>query len=200
MPDSYLDWFLVYLALGVACFLFLRLAVYIFHRKESPSVWVQEVMAVFEKEKTTWDRIKKILLWVGTLAMFCLIWPLAILIALHAVIFEKQTPYYRSDEPRFKCQKESLIKQVEPLEIEDASYVTDPLGRVPNVPYGHLHQGWINLLAQLEPTDQLWSFKTKGWVADQPNSPKYLKPRDVNSGFAIVRKKKVVAEFICAWD
>ena len=86
------------------------------------------------------------------------------------------------------------------VRVETVSYVTDPLGRVPNVPFGHLHQGWINLLAQLEPTDQLWSFKTKGWVADQPNSPKYLKPRNVTSGFAIVREKKVVAEFICGLD
>lgn len=200
MPDNYLEWFLVYLALGVVCFLFLRLAVYIFYRKESPSVWVQEVMAVFEKEKTTWDRIKKGILWIGTLVMFCLIWPLAILIALHTLIFESHTPYYRSDEPRFNCQKESLIQQVDPVAIEAASYVTDPLLRVPNVPFGHLHQGWINLLAKLEPTDQLWSFKTKGWVADQLKSPKYLKPRNVSSGYAIVRDKKVVAEFICGWD
>jgi len=200
MPDNYLDWFLTYLELGVGCFLFLRLAVYIFHRKENPSVWVQEVMAVFEKEKTAWDRIKRVLLWTGTLTMFCLIWPLALLIALHTLMFEKLVPYQPSNEPSFICKKESLIRQVDLVEVESSSYVTDPLGRVPNVPFGHLHQGWINLLAQLEPSDQLWSFKTKGWVADQLNSPKYLKPRNVSSGFAIVRQKKVVAEFICSWD
>lgn len=200
MPDNYLDWFLIYLALGVACFLLMRLAVYIFHRKESPSVWVQEVMSVFENQKSPWDRIKKSLLWFGGLAMFCLIWPLAILIAIHALFFEKIMSYQPSNEPRFTCQKNSLIKKVDPLEIELTSYVLDPLGRVPNVAFGHLHQGWINLLAQLEPTDQLWTFKTKGWVSDQPKSPKYLRPTNVSSGFAIVREKKVVAEFICCWD
>ena len=132
--------------------------------------------------------------------MFCLIWPLALLIALHTLMFEKLVPYQPSNEPSFICKKESLIRQVDLVEVESSSYVTDPLGRVPNVPFGHLHQGWINLLAQLEPSDQLWSFKTKGWVADQLNSPKYLKPRNVSSGFAIVRQKKVVAEFICSWD
>lgn len=56
---------------------------------------------------------------------------------------------YRVCAAVFTCQKDSLINRVEPFEVEVANYVTDPLGRVPNVPFGHLHQGWINLLAQL---------------------------------------------------
>ena len=200
MPESYLDWFWLYLGIGVITFPLLRLLVYVFHRKESPSVWTQEVMKALEKEKTLGDRVKKTIVWFGMVMLFCLIWPIALLIAAHATFVDKPAPHYSSDEPRFTCQKDSLIKQVNPLEVEASSYVSDPLGRVPNLPFGHLHQGWINLLAKLEPTDQLWSFKTKGWVADPPNSPKYLKPRNVNLGFAIVREKKVVAEFICGWD
>jgi hypothetical protein len=200
MPETYLDWFWLYAGTGAITFPVLRLLVYVFHRKESPSVWAQEVIAALEKEKTLADRIKKSIIWFGSVMLFCLIWPVAILIAAYATFVEKPPPHYNPKELRFTCQKESLVTQVEPLEIEATSYVTDPLGRVPNLPFGHLHKGWINLLAQLEPTDQLWSFKTKGWVEDQPNSPRYLKPRNENSGFAIVREKKVIAEFICGWD
>ncbi|MGI9151329.1 MAG: hypothetical protein ACR2IX_07475 [Limnohabitans sp.] len=200
MPESYLDLFWLYLGIGAITFPVLRLLVYVFHRKESPSVWAQEVMTALEKEKTLLDRVKKTFVWFGSVMLFCLIWPVALLVAAYATFFDKPAPKYRSDEPSFTCQKDSLIKQVNPLEVEAASYITDPLGRVPNLPFGHLHQGWINLLAQLEPDDQLWSFATKGWSIKPGHSPKYSKPCDVYSGFAIVRNKKVVAEFICGWD
>lgn len=101
---------------------------------------------------------------------------------------------------RFKCQPRDLIERVDPGDVEAQSYVFDPLGRVPNLPFGHLHLGWINLLEQLQPEDQLWKFATKGYSSDADDAPKYLKPINVNSGFAIVRNKKVVAEFICGWS
>jgi len=200
MPETYLDWCFLYLGIGAITFPLLRLLVYVFHRKESPSVWAQEVIKALEKEKTFGDRIKKTMMWFGSVILFCLIWPIALVIAAHATFIDTPAPHYNSDEPSFTCQKDSLIKQVNPLEVEEASYISDPLGRVPNLPFGHLHQGWINLLAQLEPTDQLWSFQTKGEAIDPGELPKYVKPRNAKSGFAIVRDKKVVAEFICCWD
>lgn len=200
MPETYLDWFLFYMAIGAISFPALRLLVYVCHRKESPSVWAQEVIAALQKEKTLVDRIKKSLVWFGSVMLFCLFWPIAVIVGLHALFFDKQTLNHRSDEPSFTCQKDGLIMQVEPLEVEAASFITDPLGRVPNTPFGHLHQGWINLLTQLEATDQLWSFQTKGRAIEPDDSPKYSKPRNVKSGFAILRDKKVVAEFICGWD
>lgn len=200
MPESYLGWFWVYVGIGVITFPVLRLLVYVFHRKESPSVWAKEVFAALEKEKTPADRIKKSIVWFGSVMLFCLFWPIALLIVGYVSVFEKPAPPYNSNEPRFTCQKDSLIMQVEPLEVEAANYVADPLGRVPNTPFGHLHQGWINLLAQLEPTDQLWSFQTNGWPSKLDDPPKFSKPRGISSGFAIVRDKKVVAEFVCIWD
>jgi hypothetical protein len=200
MPESYLDLFWIYCGIGAVTFPILRLFVYIFHRKESPSTWVQEAMAAFEKSQSLKERIKKAISWLGVALVVVLIWPITILIVLYAMFFDKQTAHYSSDEPRFTCQKKDLIKQVRPTEVEQKSYVEDPLGRVPNTPFGHLHQGWIDLLAQLEPDDQLWSFKTKGWSSESPDYPKYSKPQNISSGFAIVRTKKVVAEFVCGWD
>jgi hypothetical protein len=200
MLESFLDWFLIYFSIGAITLPLLRLFVYVFHRKEAPSVWVDEVIAALEKEKSLKEKVKKTLAWFGVVISFCLMWPVALAVAAHAMFFDGSTPLYGSDEPRFTCQKESLIKQVDALEIEGANYVTDPLGRVANVPFGHLHQGWIDLLAQLEPADELWMFKTKGWCNDESNAPKYAKPRNVSSGFAVLRCKKVVAEFVCSSD
>jgi hypothetical protein len=202
MPETYLDWFLLYVGIGAISFPVLRLLVYVFHRKESPSVWAQEVIAALEKEKSLGDRIKKTIVWFGSVMMFCLIWPIAVMVGLYALFFDKQTPHYKSDEPRFTCQKDSLIKQVHPLEIEAASYVTDPFRRVPDAPFGHLHHGWINLLTQIDPEDQLWSFKTKGWQTskEKDGETKWAIPRGVVTGYAVVRNGKVKAEFLTEWD
>jgi hypothetical protein len=200
MSDEFLHSFLVYFGIGVITLPLLRLLVYIFHRKEQPSAWFTEVSAALAKERTLKEKLKKSLNWFGLLLTFCLAWPVVILVAAHALFVEKTEFRSSSDEPRFTCQKDSLIKQVDPLVVESSSYVTDPLGRVPNLPFGHLHQGWIGLLAQLEHADELWMFKTKGWSSKESGSPKYLQPRNVSSGFAVIRDKKVVAEFICSSD
>ena len=201
MSENNIDWIWLYAGVGLISFPVLRALVYIFHRQESPTAWAQEVKAALEKERSTSEQAKKIIAWFGMLVVVSLIWPVTTLIAIYALVFDKQSkPRYNSDEERFSCDKNDLIQLVNALEIEAVSYVIDPLGRVPNVPFGHLHKGWIDFLAQLDPADELWSFKTKGWTSDSRDSPKYSRPRNVSSGFAIVRNKKIVAEFVCDWD
>jgi hypothetical protein len=171
--------------------------VYFFHRKEDPSKWVREVLAALEKDKPLKDRILKVLSVIGTAVVVVFIWPITTCMVTYFIFFDKQgTPHYDPYEPRFACKKEDLIAKVTPQEVEVTSYVSDPLGRSPNVPFGHLHQGWISLLGQLESEDELWSFKTKGWTPDSPGSPKFSGPVYVRSGYAVVRKKKIVAAFV----
>jgi len=86
---------------------------------------------------------------------------------------------------KFICHPGDLIEPIEPEQAERPFYVKDPLGRVPNNPFGHMQQGWVQLLSQLEPSDTLWRFKSpqRGW-------------QDACSGYAVVRQRQVIAEFI----
>jgi len=88
-------------------------------------------------------------------------------------------------EDIFICQLADLIAVIEPEQAEVISCVTDPRGHVPNNPFGHMQQGWVHLLSQLEPTDTLWRFK----------SPQRGK-QAACSGYAVVRQRQVIAEFI----
>jgi hypothetical protein len=197
IPENNFEWFIAYVWVGVISFPLLRLLVYFFHRKEDPSEWVREVLAALEKNKPLKDRLLKVLSVIGTAVAVVLIWPITTGMVIYYVFFDKQmTPHYEPDAPRFACKKEDLIARVTPEEVEATSYVSDPLGRSPNVPFGHLHQGWISLLGQLETADELWSFKTKGWTPDSPGSPKFSGPVFVTYGYAIVRKKTIVAVFV----
>jgi hypothetical protein len=197
IPESNLEWFIAYVCVGVITFPILRLLVYFFHRKEDPSIWVREVLAALEKDKPLKDRILKVLSVSSTAVVVVFIWPITTCIVIYFILFDKQgTPHDDPDEPSFACKKEDLIVKVTPEEVEVMSYVSDPLGRSPNVPFGHLYQGWISLLGQLESEDELWSFKTKGWTPDSPGSPKFSGPVYVRSGYAVVRGKKIVAAFV----
>lgn len=67
--------------------------------------------------------------------------------------------------------------------------VSDPLGAVPQVPFGHLHGAWRRFL-QANWTDgaQLWSFATV-WETPQGS-------REQRSGYVIVRLGRPGAYFL----
>ena len=96
-----------------------------------------------------------------------------------------QSALNASKEGEFICQPADLVAPIDPEQAEVNSYVQDPLGRVPNQPFGHLHLGWSQLLSYLEPQDTLWRF----------NSPK-RSDKVACAGLAVLRKNKVIAEFI----
>lgn len=201
MPEIYLQWVLYYCLIGLVLIPILRALVYIFHRKESPSAWVREINEVLKKERTLKQKVTDSLSWMGLITLVAILWPIVLVFVVYVAVFGEPAPKtYASDGPHFKCSKKDLVKRVDPVVVEKGSYVADPRNRVPNVPFGHLNQGWLNLLAQLEAGDELWSFKTKGWTPQGDDSPKYESPRNVEAGYAIVRKRKIVAEFICEWD
>ena len=122
--------------------------------------------------------------------------------AIKETISPSRNEFRLKPEDYFKCKKNCLVKKVVPQEVEVKAIVLDPKGRVPNLPFGHLHSGWIKLLGQLEKGDSLWSFKTPGWTAskEERGATQWAIPRGVVSGYAVVRNGKVKAEFLTEWD
>lgn len=49
----------------------------------------------------------------------------------------------------------------------------------------------------------MWSFKTSGYLpknAGEHKGPKYESPRNIIQGYALVRGRKIVGEFLTQWD
>ncbi len=64
----------------------------------------------------------------------------------------------RKEDAIFRVRHDHLIRQTTVQEVERLESVVDPLGAVPQKPFGHLHTVWDNFLGQ-QPTDaQLWTF------------------------------------------
>lgn len=80
-----------------------------------------------------------------------------------------------------------LQRQITPTQAEAAHLVTDEdLGPEP-VPFGFMHSVWLQLLAQMQPGDELWEFRSP------PASWKLMCGRE---GLVLLRRGKVVASIL----
>jgi hypothetical protein len=96
-----------------------------------------------------------------------------------------------------------LLEIVNPNEVEVAAKIIDPKNRVPDLPFGHLNRGWKRLKWKMRSGDVMWSFRTPGYQPSNSEGykgPQYSAPHNVVFGYAIVRRKKIVAEFLTQWD
>ncbi len=140
-----------------------------------------------------------------------LMWPIVVVIGLVALYFphwiSKRSPYkdvQHNPEDDFFCQREHIVKLPTPTEAERDAVITDPLGRVPPEPFGHLAPGWRAFLALQKPGFQLWSFKVPGnfvsFQAKNAQGREWSVAQDEKMGFAWVHKGKIKAEFLTQWD
>lgn len=134
-----------------------------------------------------------------TIATICIAlgWP-AFFIWSRIKVKEDAARAIERDKPEFICMPKYLICKVDALDAEASSFVSDPLGTVPALPFGHLNHAWGNFLADmLDPEDELWSFHipkgSKCGMFGMDSSG------DI-SGYAKVRHGQILGEFITEND
>lgn len=192
-PEAWLDYLLIYLAPGVA------MAAYLFVKTQfdKPSEFAQSIMQITCKEETLLDKLKEAAVLILGLVSVIVAWPACVVWTINnnrnEAIRQK-----RYDEPDFNCLPEYLVAVLNPLHAEIASYVIDPLGSTPPLPFGHLNQAWGNFLAEmLDERDEMWSFYIpKG---SECGKHRFAATSDIR-GFARVRNGKVLGEFITESD
>ena len=195
------QWILGYLFLGVVFIGVARLLVKVFH-KDNQSKWVKEVLAAIEQEKSPKEKRRQLIKDSALGAFIIVVWPIAFGVLVKEFGKDRQPSPILNEPPPFKSTKEALLEVVNPLDIESKSVVLDPLGRVPQLPFGHLNLGWQELRAQLRPGDVLWSFATPGYPnngTEEDKRPRYSRPTNVVKGYAVVRNGKIVHEFLSEW-
>lgn len=192
-PEIFLDYLLLYMAPGIFMGAYLLVKAF----QDRPSDFAKGLMKVMGKEITLIDQLKEC--GVYSFALVCVLigWP-GFLIWF---IKDKKGEVARQEwqeKPDFECAPEYLIAKVDPVDAEIASYVIDPLGTVPLLPFGHLNKGWVNFLAEmLEPDDEMWSFFIpKG---SECGRHRFAASSDIR-GYAKVRDNKILGEFIFESD
>ena len=184
LANQILYWFGIYLAIGLPVIVLLRLLGARRTKLQPAGEMYQAIMADLrskESRRVRWTRFaKEILMY----PLILLIWPLAIVIFIQSVCFPSNGHWKPDPEAAFNCRRQHLVRVVAPEAAEAEAKVVDPLGRAPDLPFGHLNAGWHALLADRQIGDSLWYFEVLG----------------AKRGYALVQASKVRKEFVFEWD
>ncbi len=202
MTDDLWFWLGIYYFIGVALVFIGRLLVKVFH-KDNRSDFVKSTLAALEEDKSPRQKRREFFKSVATGSLILVVWPFAFAVLINELKKKPQAASIEDDAPKFTCEKKDLIEIVNPLEVEAGAKVIDPKKRVSELPFGHLNRGWKNLRKQMKPGDVMWSFKTSGYLpknSGEHKGPQYESPRNIIQGFALVRGREIVGEFLTQWD
>lgn len=111
-------------------------------------------------------------------------WPVFLLMLAKDKLF----PYKPIPERIFSVTEADLIRQMTVEEIEQQEHVTDPMGAVPDIPFGYLNAAWSRFKANLAPQDLIWSF-TAQWTTNGGG-------REIREGYVIVRGVNIGPHFL----
>lgn len=191
-----LSWFellAIYTSPGLSYALFHLLKEY----RNRPSDFARGMLAAIGKKRSIADHFINILAY--TIATFCIAfgWPA---FGIWAIVKSRREASLEIErkKPDFTCLHEHLISKVNPTDAEIASYIIDPLGTVPPLPFGHLNHGWVSFLANmLELDDEMWSFHIpKG---SECGKHRFAATSEIR-GYAMVRNGEILGEFITERD
>jgi hypothetical protein len=195
-------WLGCYFAIGVVLVLVGRILVKLFY-KDKRSDFVKSALAALEEDKSPQEKRRELFKSIATGSLVFVAWPVAFAVFVNELRGKPASTYIKDDEPKFTSEKKDLIEIVNPHEVEAEAKVVDPKRRVPDLPFGHLNRGWKELRRKMMSGDVMWSFKTSGYQSNNGEGyrgPQYESPRNIVHGYAIVRSRKIVGEFLTQWD
>ncbi|TSA14898.1 MAG: hypothetical protein D4R79_02370 [Comamonadaceae bacterium] len=100
------------------------------------------------------ERLSRSLEPFGLFAVGVAIWPIFVWVMVYEKLFTVPLP----PPPQFKVTREHLRDVLSIESIETDTRVTDPLGAVPDLPFGHLNPAWERLKTGMQPGDQISTF------------------------------------------
>lgn len=162
-----------------------------------PSEFTRDMLTAIGKKKSIADHLINTFAYCIAILCISFVWPLFAIWAIFQSRKETALEIERN-KPDFNCAPEYLIAEVNPIDAELASYIIDPLGCVPPLPFGHLNKGWVNFLSEMmELDDEMWSFHIpKG---SKCGKHQFAATSDIR-GYAKVRSGNILGEFITESD
>lgn len=180
-----------YLALGIATLLFI-LRDNVLHPSKIKGFF-RDQLTKAKKNFSKQDFVDDVLIPLLTGTFVLVFWPIAVIMCVYWLITGQITlssQINADKEKPFSVSKQHLIRKLSLEEIEDTEIINDPLGGVPNVPFGHLNKQWSQFKENHSADTELWSFNQK-W-----------KPRwgaeDIRSGYAALKNGQVLGFFVKA--
>lgn len=187
-----------YAAIGVLAFIVIAAAHY-FSTSGTREASIHDVLKEVRRaqnecndpDRPVWKRrieyaLEKIVAPALAILLVVAAWPLAIWWKAREIWFSQGTE--PTMEKEFAVEREHLLERQDLDALEAREVVTDPLGAVPGLPFGHLNRAWLNFKAGREPGDSIWTFSAR-WKLKWGGEA-------IREGYAIVRLDGVGPHFL----
>ena len=164
-----MKYFVIYLAIGIIV-LVVMLGLHFQKNRRRPGYEPSNLLEQIHGKPSLAKRVLENVV-VPVLAGILVIgaWPVAVIMA--AKLMRKENAAEKTSAPTEPQITESDLRdKLSIAEVEQRERVSDPLGAVPDLPFGHLHSAWGAYRDELSPDDEIWSFaKTwnDGWQGPQ---------------------------------
>ena len=195
---------ILYLALGA-----LVLLVMYVHGHLRKKTFAHELAIIMEQEQSKrlpfWKKmLSKFAIVFVVLPVAWLVWPGALFIKIRSEIRERRPNVQNSrqsalysearrrqrkwaglnvdDTEDFEVRPDERLQKHTVEQVQALHRVIDPMGAVPDLPFGHLNHRWVAFMASLQPDDEIWSFRTTRLPMDDEFS--------ASNGYVIVRHGK----------
>lgn len=131
-------WLWIYLAAGVV---FLAV-MYGTNFRESQENKTSQLLGSMRGPLSTKDLLlEKVIAPALAIMLVVLAWPAVLVYAIKARRDAKLEKKRREDAV-FRVRSKDLLRQTSVPEVEAVAHILDPMGAVPNLPFGHLHGVW----------------------------------------------------------
>ena len=183
----YLYW---YLGIGVAV-LAVVFGAHRLTKKDEPESLHDLLDAVNpDRKKVSYRILNNVVAPVLAAVAVVVVWPAALYMK-GKEIFGKKSVSALDEEGEFAVERSHLQERLTVLQIEAREVVTDPLGAVPDLPFGHLNAAWKTFAEGVGADDELWSF-TAPWQTTWGR-------REIRTGYVVVRGGVPAAHFLSMW-
>jgi hypothetical protein len=118
------------------------------------------------------------------------VWPVAIYMKGKEV-FSKKGSSALQEEREFAVERAHLHEPLTVPQIEAREVVEDPLGAVPNLPFGHLNEAWKTFIEGVAADEELWSF-TAPWQTTWGR-------KEIRTGYVVVHGGSPAKHFLTMW-
>lgn len=118
------------------------------------------------------------------------VWPAALYMK-GKEIFGKKSESALDEEREFAVERTHLQERLTIPQIEAREVVADPLGAVPDLPFGHLNAAWKTFVEGVGADDELWSF-TALWQTEWGR-------KEIRTGYVVVRDGVPASHFLTMW-
>lgn len=183
----YLYW---YLGIGVA----VLAVVFGAHRltKEDEPESLRDLLDAVnpDRKKLSYRILNNVVVPVLVAVAVVVVWPAAVYMK-GKEIFGNKSKSVLDEEREFAVERSHLQERLTVPQVEAREVVTDPLGAVPDLPFGHLNAAWKTFIGTAGVGDEVWSF-TAPWHTTWGR-------KEVRAGYVIVRDGVPAAHMLTMW-